>query len=633
MPTGPSPGRHARASLGHCVMFLDAPAELRSGLPSRSIRAFGKGAPIPLLAPLLLFLMSMSTIVAVWGWLATPAPVVGTALDPAKKLDCVSYAPFRGQQTPWNSETIVSPAQIAEDLGQLAGISGCIRTYSVENGLDKVPELASKAGLKVILGVWLGRDRLKNATLIETAVALANGSPGVVTSVIAGSEVLLRGELTVSDLRTAIRSVKARVNIPVSYADAWEFWLRYPEIGDDVDFVTIHILPYWEDIPVRAEDAAAHVIDVHRRVALALPGKDILIGEAGWPSMGRMRDGALPSRINQARFTAELLDRASRENFRVNLFEAYDEPWKRQWEGTVGAHWGLLDGESRQLKYALGSAVSNYPFWKLQLGAGLAFGMSVFVVALLTLWRGQAARGSAPPWLAVAAFATTGGILLGVAAEKAFYESYGFAGWFDQALLLATATVLPLLCCNALMAGRSLPAFLELVGPRQNRTRSAAALVLGFVLMATTLVAAEIALGLVFDPRSRDFPFAGLTMAVVPIWTVTLLNRRKSDTGATAEAVFAGLFVAAALYIFLNEGARNWQSLWTSGAFFLFGTALWRSRSVAVLSRMPAVFSKPLRKAGLAAQPIAVASVPQPKPQAGAGAGFVAATSKVECDK
>jgi hypothetical protein len=48
---------------------------------------------------------------------------------------------------------------------------------------------------------------------------------------------------------------------------------------------------------------------------------------------------------------------------------------------------------------------------------------------------------------------------------------------------------------------------------------------------------------------------------------------------------------------------------------------------------MPAVFSKPLRKARLAAQPIAVASVPQPKPQAGAGAGFVAATSKVECDK
>jgi exo-beta-1,3-glucanase (GH17 family) len=616
-------------------MPIDAPAEFRSGFQNRSTRASRNRAPSALLAPLALFLMSMSIIVAVWGWLATPVALDDAAIDPARKLDCVSYAPFRGQQTPWNSEIIISPEQIAEDIGQLARISSCIRTYSIENGLDKVPELASKAGLKVILGVWLGRDRLKNAALIETGVSLAKKSPGVVTSVIVGSEVLLRGEMTVSDLREAIRSVKARVNIPVSYADVWEFWLRYREIGDDVDFVTIHFLPYWEDYPVRAEDAAAHVMDVRRQVADALPGKDILIGEAGWPSKGRMRDGALPSRINQARFFSEILGRASRENFRVNLFEAYDESWKRQWEGTVGGHWGLLDGDSREVKYPPGSAVSNYPFWKLQLGAGLALCISIFVVALLTLWRGQAETGLAP-WLAVAAFAGVGGILFGVGAEKAFYESYGFAGWLNQGLLLSAATALPLLCSNALMAGRPLPAFLELVGPREGRTRSLPVLVLGFALIATTVVAVEIALGLVFDPRSRDFPFASLTMAVVPIWTVTLLNRRKSDTSAVAEAVFAGLFMAAALYIFLNEGTRNWQSLWTSGAFFLFGTALWPARSVAVLSLlsgMLGVLSKTRRKDQLAIQPIAATSAPQPKPQPGAAAGFVAATSKVERDK
>jgi hypothetical protein len=328
-----------------------------------------------------------------------------------------------------------------------------------------------------------------------------------------------------------------------------------------------------------------------------------------------MRDGALPSRVSQARFFSELLDWSGRGNFRVNLFEAYDEPWKRQWEGTVGAHWGLLDGESRQLKYALGSAVSNYPFWKLQLGAGLAFGFSTFAVALVTLWRRRTETGLAP-WLAVAASATTGGILLGLGAEKAFYESYGFAGWLNQGILLAAATVLPLLCASALIAGRPLPAFLELVGPREGRTRSAAALILGFALMATTLVAAEIALGLVFDPRSRDFPFASLTMVVVPIWTVTLLNRGKSDAGATTEAVFAGLFVVAALYIFFNEGTSNWQSLWTAAGFFLLGATLWPSRFAAisgVLWRMPAVFSKTLGKDELAVQPIAVASVPPPK--------------------
>jgi hypothetical protein len=166
-------------------------------------------------------------------------------------------------------------------------------------------------------------------------------------------------------------------------------------------------------------------------------------------------------------------------------------------------------------------------------------------------------------------------------------------------------------------------------------------LILGFTLTVTTLVAAETAVGLVFDPRSRDFPFASLTMAVVPFWCLTLVNRRKSDSRPIAEVMVAGLFAAAALYISFNEGAHNWQSLWTSAAYFVLGTTLWPSRSVAVvstisstISRMSVVLSKILDKEGRAVQPINVASVPQPTSQAGATAGFAAATtSKVECDR
>src|SRR5262249_31778159 len=243
-------------------------------------------------------------------------------------------------------------------------ISKCIRTYSVENGLDKVPELAAKVGLKVILGVWIGREPQKNATLTDTAVSLVREYPGVITSVVVGSEVLLRGEMTASELRGLIRSAKARLNVPVTYADAIEFWLRHPDVADDVDFVTVHVLPYWEDIPVRVEDAAIRVDDTRKKIAAAFPGKEILIGEAGWPSQGRMPEGALPSRINQARFISEVVALARRENFRLNLFAAYNEPWKRQWEGTAGGHWGLLGGYSRELKYPPGSVVSNHPFWK-----------------------------------------------------------------------------------------------------------------------------------------------------------------------------------------------------------------------------------------------------------------------------
>ena len=516
-----------------------------------------------------------------WWWLATPVALPRAPIDAAAKLECVSYAPFRNDQTPHDQALIVSPEQIAEDLRELAKVSKCIRTYSIDNGLDKVPELASRAGLKVLLGVWIGRDRAKNAHLVDIAVSLVRDHPGVVTAIIVGSEVLLRGEMIVSDLREIIRSVKPRVDVPVTYADVWEFWLRYREIGADVDFVTVHFLPYWEDFPPRAEDAAAHVDGIRKQVAAAFPGKEILIGEAGWPSHGRMRDGALASRVNQARFISEILDRARRDNFRVNLFEAYDEPWKRRWEGTVGGYWGLFDSVDRKLKYPAGEAISNYPFWKLQMACGLALCICVFGSALLTLKHRPSHPGLAS-WIAVAVSATVGGILLGVSADKMLHESYGYGGWLLQGLLLAAGIAAPLLSTYALMSGRALPAFLEVLGPPKGRTPFFMTNMLGITLIVTTLVAAEIALSLVFDARWRDFPFAALTMAVVPFWTLAFLNGPKSGTRPLSEAVFTGLFALAAVYIILNEGSDNWQAVWTGAMYFLLGSALWQARTVAV---------------------------------------------------
>ena len=532
-----------------------------------------------------------------WWWLATPVTLPRAPIDAAAKLECVSYAPFRNDQTPHDQALIVSPEQIAEDLRELAKVSKCIRTYSIDNGLDKVPELASRVGLKVLLGVWIGRDRAKNAHLVDIAVSLVRDHPGVVTAIIVGSEVLLRGEMIVSDLREIIRSVKPRVDVPVTYADVWEFWLRYREIGADVDFVTVHFLPYWEDFPPRAEDAAAHVDGIRKQVAAAFPGKEILIGEAGWPSHGRMRDGALASRVNQARFISEILDRARRDNFRVNLFEAYDEPWKRRWEGTVGGYWGLFDSVDRKLKYPAGEAISNYPFWKLQMACGLALCICVFGSALLTLKHRPSHPGLAS-WIAVAISATVGGILLGVSADKMLHESYGYGGWLLQGLLLAAGIAAPLLSTYALMSGRALPAFLEVLGPPKGRTPFFMTNMLGITLIVTTLVAAEIALSLVFDARWRDFPFAALTMAVVPFWTLAFLNGPKSGTRPLSEAVFTGLFALAAVYIILNEGSDNWQAMWTGAVYFLLGSALWQARIVAVAEVISTATPAVLREVG-----------------------------------
>jgi len=287
-----------------------------------------------------------------------------------------------------------------------------------------------------------------------------------------------------------------------------------------------------------------------------------------------MRAGALPSRINQARYISEVLEGARKENFRVNLFEAYDEPWKRQWEGTIGSSWGLYDGETRQLKYPEGVPVANYPFWKLQLCAGLAFSACVFAAGF---W---ASRGRSNPrpgwWAAVAISATTGGILLGLAAEKWRYESFGPFYWVMQSLLLAAAIAAPLLSAIAVMSERALPPLRDLIGRTELRVQSVQTIMLGGTLAVVTLIAAVSALNLVFDPRWRDFPYPALTMAAVPLWMVTLFNRSTSSANPKVEASFATLLGAAALFILLNEGFANWQSLWCCAAYGLFSVTLWR---------------------------------------------------------
>lgn len=513
-----------------------------------------------------------------WWWLATPVALPRAPIDPADKLECVSYAPFRGSQTPLDPSTQISPEQIAEDLAQLAKISNCVRTYSIQNGLNRVPEQAEKVGLKVIQGIWLGSNRFKNLAEIATVVGLTKEYPGVISAVVVGNEVLLRGEMTAADLAATIRQVKPQVKVPVTYADVWEYWLRYRDVYEAVDFVTIHILPYWEDLPVRAKYAAAHVDAIRKRVAVAFPNKDILIGETGWPSEGRMREGALPSRANQALVVSEILSLAKREKYRVNLIEAYDQPWKRQLEGTVGGYWGLINADQRALKYPAGQPVSNYPLWKIYMGCGLGLGVLIFGAGMLAL-RHRPWSPRLLSWLAVAVSATASGILFGIAVDKMIYESLGYGGWAIWGLLLGAATLAPILAASALISGRALPTFLDLMGPREGRTKSWLDRGLGLSLVITILIAAETALGFSFDPRYRDFPFASLTMAVLPFFALALLNRPQSGVRPIAEAVFAGVFAVGGLYTVFNEGPNNWQSLWTCAGYGLLAITLWRARA------------------------------------------------------
>jgi glucan 1,3-beta-glucosidase len=410
-------------------------------------------------------------------------------------------------------------------------------------------------------------------------IALARKYPDVIQSVVVGNEVLLRGELSAIDLGNIIREVKSKVPMPVTYADVWEFWSRNRDLMEAVDFVTIHILPYWEDFPIGAKDAAAHVLSIREKMAAVFPGKDILIGETGWPSQGRMREAALPSQVNQALILQELLAQAQKRGYRVNVIEAFDQPWKRRLEGTVGGFWGLFDGTTREPKFDWGKPVSNHPLWRWQAAFGVAFAFLIFAAAGLNR-RGPV---SSQRWLAVAGVALAGGATIGLAVERMTIESLYLSGWLHSGALVALAAAIPPLAAITLLRDTGLPAFGDVLTRQNARSLPWLAVGLGLLSAATTLFAVQIAFGLVFDPRYRDFPYSPLTAAIVPIVLVALICPRAGGE-RVAERIAGAALSISAVYIAINESFANWQSLWLCALILSLGLILLRPQAQAARS-------------------------------------------------
>ncbi len=522
-----------------------------------------------------LFALTALAIGAAWWWLGAPVDVPGLKLAAGQKLYCVSYAPFRGRQDPLIEGTRVEAWQIDEDLALLSKFTGCIRTYSVDDGRGDVLESARRHGLKVLHGIWVSSDKERTRRQVETTIALAKAYPDVIAAVVVGNEVLLRGEMSAADLIAIIRDVKARVSMPVTYADVWEFWLRYPDVQNAVDFVTVHILPYWEDFPIPAAGAAAHVEAIRSKVAAAFPSKEIVIGEFGWPSAGRMREGARPSPSNQARAIAETLALAQRENFRVNVIEAFDQPWKRALEGAVGGYWGIIDRATSAPKFPFaGGAVSDHPHWPLQALAGIILAALAFGAAFAA---GRAKGLPALLWAKVAGLTFLPAILFGWTIETVGVESFSVGSWLRSLAFAAVAGAAPVVCAGACAAGRGAPAFSILLGRGRDR-RDGFDWAVGGTLIALTLVAVEAALGLVFDPRYRDIPFAPLTAAALPFLVLTFAAPRPGGPRAIAESVAAAVLALAAGYVVFNETFANWQAVWFCAGLIVLAFILARAR-------------------------------------------------------
>lgn len=538
-------------------------------------RVFGLFALGLALLPALLF----------WWWQGRPQALPDA---PAARVPCVSYAPYQGSQTPFDEGLVIPPAQIERDLQRLLPLTSCVRTYATDQGLEALPGIAERLGMKVMLGVWIGREQAKNEVQIARGIELARRYPETVKAVIVGNEVLLRREQPPELLTAMIARVREAVPVPVTYADVWEFWQKHPEVAQAVDFVTIHTLPYWEDQPTSIDEAVPHVVRIWREMSDRFPGKPVFIGEAGWPSEGRMREGALPSRVNQTRFVREMMVVGEREKIGINLIESFDQPWKRKLEGTVGGYWGLYDGE-REPKVPLAGPVRDDPRWLGHFAASA-------VLALLLLVPAARAhpRLAARIWLALAGVAVGAGVLIvsggreGLIAASNLYE-WAILGVNAVTAVLAAALLLdafPRVWSGSAVRPAAACVLLDALHRRSWPARPWRETALGAVRAAALFAAAASTLCLVFDPRYRDFAAA---LYAVPALGFLLLSAASRAPGPSAarprrlasgsgmgleERIVAAFLAAGSIALVVRQGLENHQALAWAAMGLAFAAAI-----------------------------------------------------------
>jgi len=464
---------------------------------------------------LLLSLLLILIVHGCFDWFSNQPQDAGIDV-PSGKLMSLSFAPFREGYSPLE-EVFPLQEHLEEDLKLLADKTESVRTYSSLGGMEPTPDIARKYGLKMIQGGWLGYGYQDNKKEMEALIKSANAHPDVVKRVIVGNEVLLRGEMDVDKLINYIREVKRAVKQPVSYADVWSMYMKYPKLIKEVDFITIHILPYWEDEPIAVENASEHLEKIVKQVedearGIA-PGKPILIGESGWPSAGRQRGMAIPSVVNEAKFIRGMIQVANRHGFDYNIVEAFNQPWKSNLEGVVGANWGLLSADRKPV-FPLTGPVSENPDWLMHFAVS-----TVLWLLLIAVYFKKLQCLSLPRMLVFLTLTQIFSVCLVTLADFLWYTSYSS--------LQRSYTVF-MVVANAMLGGLLIRRSYEVLANKPGVMRLAGWMRNGYLFFI--LLALYKTYGLAVNGRYLSFPveqFAIPAVGVIGLIVCVWMSRRK----------------------------------------------------------------------------------------------------------
>jgi exo-beta-1,3-glucanase (GH17 family) len=291
----------------------------------------------------------------------------------AGEVMAVAYSGFREGQHPDRGAGAVNPSaeEILEDLELLvANGFGLVRMYDSGQNTRLTLELIRENAvpIKVLLGIWLSAElsnhegcpwlaepipdehlranALANQAEVQRGIELARRFDDIVIAVNVGNETLVEWTdhmVPLEQVIAYVRQVKGAIDQPVTVADNYAWWTdEGASLASELDFVGVHSYPVWEQKTI--DEALAYTTDNVAGVRAALPGKPLVVLEAGWATVAdEFPDQA--NEANQARYYDQMLRWATENQTTVFWFEAFDEPWKGDPNNPLGAekHWGLFN--------------------------------------------------------------------------------------------------------------------------------------------------------------------------------------------------------------------------------------------------------------------------------------------------
>ncbi|QLG47284.1 MFS transporter [Costertonia aggregata] len=258
-----------------------------------------------------------------------------------KGMHGICFSAYESGQEPGDDLT---DNQIRRRLEVLKGRAQWIRIFSCTTGHEKIPRIAKEMGFKTMVGAWISNKTVQNKSEINSLIKLIKD--GHVDIAAVGNEVLYREELNEETIIDYIEQVKKEAGyIPVGYVDAYYEFANRPKLTDACDVVLANCYPFWEGADIKM--AGFHLQEMYHRTVAAAKGKNVIITETGWPSIGQKVNKADPTTDNVKEYFVKSHLWAKKEGVSLFYFSSFDESWKIHSEGWAGTSWGLWDSKEK----------------------------------------------------------------------------------------------------------------------------------------------------------------------------------------------------------------------------------------------------------------------------------------------